>query len=248
MAKHFLLAVLVSISSIISTGAFADAGDGLRVKTHSSLEGVIHDHKIYIQFRDSQKLTSLITEMMRQYGYSLVESKEDADIYISLLGRFELVGGAREGFSATYAELAEAEQKPGVGGTNYTHQTINAGQIAVATAATRYLSLTDIGLWLTQKTGIAGRVNETLTGDPRGICLSNCENWKRLRHIAMVSVYSLKIEGKPFIRGAWTIDYDAYHDALMVEDVMSMTILKALEPFRNVAIKTSKSLATEVSQ
>ena len=43
-------------------------------------------------------------------------------------------------------------------------------QIATVTTFTGFLSVTDLGVWLSQKMGIAGRFNEMLTGDPRGFC------------------------------------------------------------------------------
>ena len=37
-------------------------------------------------------------------------------------------------------------------------------------------------------TGITGRMNAWLVGDPRGICLSRCENWKKVHQSVVVNV------------------------------------------------------------
>lgn len=185
---------------------------------------------IHVEFKGSPRLTAVVSQMLAAKGYRVV-ARADADAVFMMQGTLEVKGGGKTGFTVSMGELAESGDKRDVGGTDYTYQTITGESVVVSTIGMRTVSITDVGLWLSQKTGIAGRANELLTGDPRGICVVDCENWKRLKHVTSLAIASLPIEGKPFKSGAWALYSSVYRDKVEAEMAIADSLVMFLEPF-----------------
>lgn len=237
MKRLVLLFAVTAGAAFAASAAFAQSTPALErnLRVIAPLAEDIRQKTIHIEFKSSPKLSELVSGMLASKGYKVVSAKEDADVSFMMGGAFQLAGGAREGFTTQLAELAESPVRQDAGGTNYTHQTFHGDTITGKTILTRTLSLTDIGMWLTQKTGIAGRINELVTGDPRGVCMNDCENWKRLRHIVNIPIASVKIDDKPFVKGAWSLHASIYRDKVEADSVVAEALIAALEPFDKAA-------------
>lgn len=234
-----LLAVVALAASLVGqVGAAEEIKKTLRVVT--PLPEDIRQHSIHVEFKDSPKLSAIVGQMLKERGYRIVATKEEADVAFKMQGTLEVKGGGKTGFSASMAELAEAGASKDVGGPDYQHQNITGESIAVESIATRTIYLSHVLLWLSQKTGIAGRANELLTGDPRGICVVDCENWKRLQHITRIAIISVPQEGKPEKRGFWSLHAYAYHDKVEAEKHVAESLVLALEPFDNAVKQGSE--------
>lgn len=227
-----IFAVVVLAASLAGqAGAAEELKKNLRVVT--PLPEDIRHLSIYVEFKDSPKLSLIVGQMLKERGYRIVATKEEADVAFKMQGTLDVKGGGKTGFSASMAELAESGASKDAGGPDYQHQNITGESIAVESIATRTIYLSHVLLWLSQKTGIAGRVNELLTGDPRGICVTDCENWKRLQHIAMIGAGIIPMEGKPDKRALWALQTHAYHDKVEAEKHVAETLALAIEPFDN---------------
>lgn len=84
--------------------------------------------------------------------------------------------------------------------------------------------------------GISGSVNTWLTGDPRGICLTNCEHWKHIHHRLVLFVRWEAADGGPSWKGnadikAWMaqIDPQPVFD-VAYETVVAERLLRGRKP------------------
>lgn len=228
---HKLLWSSVLAASLLATPAWAADDVKKTLRVFKPLAEDIRQLGIHVEFRGSPRLTTVVGQMLAAKGYRVVTSKADADIAFLMSGSLEVKGGGRVGFNAPMSELAESGEKRDIGGTDYTYQTITGESVVVSTIGMRTVSLTDVGLWLSQKTGIAGRANELLTGDPRGICMVDCDNWKRLNHSVSLAIGSVPMEGKPVKLGAWALYSSVYRDKVEAERAIADALVMVLDPF-----------------
>jgi hypothetical protein len=74
----------------------------------------------------------------------------------------------------------------------------------------------------TESTGIKGAFNTALTGDPRGICLSRCEDWKKVKQSAYAFATLISGDGRQDIRVLAT----AFSETLAPEEVVGEALSK----------------------
>ena len=240
---RYLAVVVLAASLVGQAGASEDLKKTLRIVT--PLPEDIRHLGIHVEFKDSPKLSLIIGQMLKERGYRVVATKEEADVAFKMQGTLDVKGGGKTGFSASMAELAESGASKDAGGPDYQHQNITGESIAVESIATRTIYLSHVLLWLSQKTGIAGRANELLTGDPRGICVTDCDNWKRLQHITRIAIISVPMGGKPEKRGFWSLHAYAYHDKVEAEKHVAESLVLALEPFDHAVKQGAGAAGTE---
>ena len=231
MALKIIVTAVLAIG-LLGTASAADETKKL-LSVVTPLPDDIRQLSIHVEFKDSPKLSSIVGQMLTDKGYRVVASKEAADIAFKMQGTLEVKGGGKTGFRSFLAELAEAGTNKDVGGPDYQHQNITGESLVVESIGTGSIHVSHVLLWLTQKTGIAGRANELLTGDPRGICVVDCENWKRLQHITRIAIGTIPLEGKPVKRGFWSLHAYTFHDKVEAEKHVAESLILALEPFDN---------------
>lgn len=135
-----------------------------------------------------------------------------------------LSGAGKEEVRGKLAEFMESsivldrENSP-----DYRHQNVDLLQVGVSagyTGLTSAISVTDMVRWLGQKTGVAGRFNELLTGDPRGFCLADSCN-------KYTSTVIMNVKGES---GHWWIQEKAQESTIVLDIVVADVIENMLKP------------------
>lgn len=194
--------------------------------------------RIFIEFPGSPKITEIVRLKLRANGYSIVDNKAESEAAFTLRSNFGLSGAGKEEVRGKTESLIEGPSEEGASRPDYKHQTVDLLQVGVSaarTGITSVFSITDIGMWLSQKTGIAGRFNEALTGDPRGFCYGeNCN--KRTNSVIMMATGG--------VDGAWYVVEKAFSEQIVLHVVIEDSIETVLKPFYELKEK-QKSVAGE---
>lgn len=191
--------------------------------------------KIFLTFKESPKGTQLVRAKLAARGFKIVEEEKDADLKISVSGIFHVIGAGKDPINGRVGELLEASLEPGAGESpDYTHQNINLVQIAAASIPLGGISVPQLFLWVSQKTGIAGRFNEAITGDPRGWCFAE--------------VCKIRSSGAVFaVRGGdnghWWVFSEVKDKKMFLDLVVMDAIESGLQPFYELKDKVAQAAA-----
>ncbi len=176
LLRKVLLPLALTTSSAI---AMAEPGAPMNIEIkrephYNALpKAEVAEKRVYIAFKDSPKMTRVLQEKLKAKGFAVVDKPDDADARFRVNGMFFVSGAGKEEVRGKLGDLLESAvgvDQPS--NPDYRHQNVDLLQIGVSAAYTgvaSVLSVTDMFRWIGQKTGIAGRFNEMLTGDPRGI-------------------------------------------------------------------------------
>lgn len=191
----------------------------INVKTAPSAEVV--KQKLFVEFKDSPKASKMLREQFREKGFAIVEKAADADAKFLFSGLFVVAGAGKTSLNGSLGELFEKSLNVETSATpDYQHQSINLGQIAVSSFVSKSISVTDMVLWFSQITGVSGRFNEMMTGDPRGICMhKDCETLS-----SSVAIY---VGGE---NGAWRIRSAVQNEKVVLDIVIAEAMERALAP------------------
>jgi len=88
----------------------------------------------------------------------------------------------------------------------------------------RGLALGRMAEVLGEATGVRGAFNKALTGDPRGICLSRCEDWNKVKQTAYAFVTLVAPEGRQEIRVLASVT----SETLAPEEVIDEALMRAI--------------------
>lgn len=223
--RTFVSAAALVVSLLLAGQAIAEVPlldfrrRDIDIKTAPSADVV--NQKLFVEFRDSPKATKMLRDQFRKKGFSIVENATDADAKFLFSGLFVVAGAGKTSINGSVGELFEKSMGVEASTTpDYQHQSVNLTQIAVSSFVMKAISVTDIFLWFSQATGIAGRFNEALTGDPRGICMhKDCEKLS-----SSVAIY---VGGD---NGAWRIRSAVQNDKVVLDIVIAEAMERALAP------------------
>lgn len=73
-------------------------------------------------------------------------------------------------------------------------------------------------------TGVRGAFNKALTGDPRGICLSLCDDWNKVKQTAYAFVSLTTAQGRQDIRVLATMNLETLAPEEVVDQALSRAI------------------------
>ncbi len=225
MVHKILIAFLLGISAAVTHAESSmpeiKREQHLNVLPTSEVSG----KRIFIEFDGSPKTSQVLQEKLRSRGFNVVATAGDADAHFKVGGAFAITGGGKEEVRGKLGELLEssAEAAPS-NSPDYRHQNIDLVQIAAGRAYTGFISVTDMVRWLGKKTGIVGRFNEMLTGDPRGFCWH--ESCSKFTSSAIVSV-----KGDS---GHWWLQESAQDAKVVLDLVVADAIESALKPIYDI--------------
>lgn len=214
----------------LPAGAIQSQANGrveLRADAHSPL---------YVEFDRSPTLTKALAAALEAKGLGTTADRGAAKATLSIRGDVVLLGGPVFHKGVKVA-MGEATEKALVAAAE--NRTMTSGEaiqtattVALEGAAYKFavspfwsgLALSRMGEALGDATGMRGAFNKALTGDPRGICLSRCDEWNRVKQSAYAFVTLSGPEGKQEIRVLAT----ATSDTLAPEEVVVEALARAL--------------------
>jgi len=188
-------------------------------KVYRQPPSAVDGQKIFVEFKDSQKLGQRMKDALRAGGYTVVDNASEADASFRFSGYFSVDGAGKETIKGSLGELIEKATPVDAVRPDYAHENINLTQIAASSIGMGVISVTDVVRWLSQQTGIAGRVNEALTGDTRGFCFG--ENCNNLRNQVRILVTG---------SGTWTAIGEVQNEKVVLDQIIGDTLAESIKP------------------
>ena len=242
LAAPHVLAQAEAPAPKLAAGAIQAQANGrieIRPEVHAPL---------FVEFERSPALTQALANTLQAQGVRTTADRSEAKAVLSIRGDVVLIGGPvfHKGTKvpmgeATEKTLAAAAASRGAtaGEAADAAVTVGLGAAALKSATTPFWSGLALGRMadaLGESTGIKGAFNTALTGDPRGICLSRCEDWKKVKQSAYAFATLTSTDGKQDIRVLAT----AFSETLAPEEVVAEALSKiqASIDLRAAATKT----------
>lgn len=183
----------------------------------------------YVVFDNSTSMTNYLREALAKRGFQITSQPEEARYVIRISGEFHSKGriNVKPTELGPIFDNADAAMRkrdysvtPDVGDTlnsvtanAYASQMLNAG----------YLHGVGVGIVgaLLEATGLAGRFNEMVAGDPKGFCIKDCEDRAFSRQHARVEAF-LTLENVQIARFGRAAE--AYQPAFVPQALILMAL------------------------
>jgi len=211
-------------------------------KATGQIELVVgRDSPIYADFQGSPALTQRLREALQARGFELAQDASSSKATVQFRGDIALLGGPKfyKGVKASIGEATEKALKlakeSGQVTTAEVVQTtagvaLNAAALNVSlNNFSRGLAISGIANALGDATGMRAWFNTAVAGDPRGICLSRCEDWNKIDQTVYLWVtLDSKAAGRKEIR----ILSKAFSETVAPDQVIVFAVDKAIELIR----------------
>lgn len=192
----------------------------------------VANQRIFVSFEGSPKMTRIIQEKLKAKGFAVMDDPAAADVKFKFNGTYIISALAKQDIVGPLGEILESSVRLDDGrAADPRYQTVDLIQIGATGAYRGVISVTDLLLWVSQKTGIAGRFNEMLAGDPRGWCLN--EKCKQSQSYVEMRVYG---DGT-----FWRVKAQAWHEKLLLDLLIADVLENSMAPFYK--LKTSDAQA-----
>lgn len=211
-------------------------------KTSGLVElAVGRDSPIFAEFQGSPVLTQRLREALQSQGFDLATDASSSKSALHFRGDILLMGGPKfhKGVKAPIGEATEkalklAKEDGQVTTADVVQATAGVALNAAALNAslnnfTRGLAISGIANALGDATGMRAWFNTTVAGDPRGICLSRCEDWNKVNQTVYLWVtLDSKAAGQKEIR----VLSKAFSETVAPDQVIAYGVDKAIELIR----------------
>jgi len=179
------------------------------------------NRRIFVSFNGSPKMTRILQEELRAKGFAVVDDPSSAEARFRFNGTYIISALAKGDIVGPLGEVLERTVQLDDKASDSHYQTVDLLQIGAAGTYRGAISVPDLLLWISQKTGIAGRFNEMLTGDARGWCLN--EKCKQIQSYVEMRVYGDGV--------FWRVKAQAWHEKLLLDVLIADVLENALAPF-----------------
>lgn len=196
---------------------------------------------MYAEFQGSPALTQRLREALQARGYELAPDASSSKAALQFRGDIVLMGGPKfhEGVKAPIGEATEkalklAKESGQVTTAGLVQTTAGVALNAAALNAslnnfTHGLAIGGIANALGDATGMRAWFNTAVAGDPRGICLSRCEDWNKVNQTVYLWVtLDSKTSGQKEVR----ILSKAFSETVAPDQVIAYGVDKAIELIR----------------
>lgn len=214
----------------------------ITTKATGQIELVVgRDSPIYAEFQGSPALTQHLREALQARGFELAQDAGSSKAALQFRGDIVLMGGPKfhKGVKAPIGDATEkalklAKESGQVTTADVVQTTAGVALNAAALNAslnnfTRGLAIGGIANALGDATGARGWFNTAVAGDPRGICLSRCEDWNKVSQTVYLWVtLDSKSAGQKEVR----ILSRAFSETVASDQVIAYGVGKAIELIR----------------
>lgn len=189
---------------------------------------------LFVEFDRSPALTQALAATLQAQGVRTTPDRSEGKAVLAIRGDVVLLGGPvfHKGTKVPMGEATEktlavaaSNRSTTAGEAAGTAVTVALGAAALKSATTPFWSGLALGRMadaLGESAGVKGAFNTALTGDPRGICLSRCEDWKKVKQSAYAFATLTSADGKQDIRVLAT----AFSETLAPEEVVGEALSK----------------------
>ena len=240
--SRFLVAPILALTVMATHAQAKDPASAAQIdiKRESLMRDIpdrsVADKKIFVLFEDSPKMTMIVRERLRSKGLAVTENAGEADVKYQMMGTFSVSGRGREPKSRSMGELLEASMPTAESlKADYYHQTTGLDHVALDAVISKPIAITDLSIWLSEKTGVAGRFNEMVTGNAQGWCFT--PDCNKLTSFATV-----------IVRGGdddyWWLQASAVDDKVVLDVVVADILENSVRPFDDLgSAKTTQKVA-----
>ena len=199
------------------------------------------DSPIFAEFQGSPALTQRLRESLQARGFELAPDASSSKAALQFRGDIVLMGGPKfyKGVKAPIGEATEkalklARESGQVTTADVVQTTAGVALNAAALNAslnnfTRGLAISGMANALGDATGLSGWFNTAVAGDPRGICLSRCEDWNKVNQTVYLWVtLNSKAAGQKEVR----VLSKAFTETVVPDQVIAFAVDKAIELIR----------------
>ncbi len=240
---RFLIVALTAQSAL--TAAWCQAGSApqklppgaVQAQSNGKIELLPAAHSpIYVEFERSEVLSQALAAAMQAKGFDISKDRAGAKATLVIRGDLVMQGGPVF-FKGVKVPVGEATEKSlNAAADGRSTSPAEAAQAAVSLALEsgvvksavspfwRGLALGRMAEVLGDATGVRGAFNKALTGDPRGICLSRCEDWNKVKQTVYAFVSFAGPDGRQDIRVMAT----TISEALAPEEIIDMALTRAV--------------------
>ena len=211
-------------------------------KANGQIDMVVgRDSPIFAEFQGSPILTQRLREALQSQGFELAPDASSSKAALQFRGDIVLMGGPKfhKGVKAPIGDATEkalklAKENGQVTAADVVQTTAGVALNAVALNAslnnfTRGLAIGGIANALGDATGVRSWFNTAVAGDPRGICLSRCEDWNKVNQTVYLWVtLDSKAAGQKEVR----IMSKAFSETVAPDQVIAFGVDKAIELIR----------------
>ena len=193
------------------------------------------NQRIFVSFEGSPKMTRILHEKLRAKGFAVADDPASADARFKFNGTYIISALAKQDIVGPLGEVLERTVQLDNKAVDPHYQTVDLLQIGAVGAFRGAISVPDLLLWISQKTGIAGGFNEMLTGDPRGWCLN--EKCKQVKSYVEMRGYGDGV--------FWRVKAQAWHEKLLMDVLIADVLEDTLAPFYRLKASEAKVVGTE---
>lgn len=180
---------------------------------------------VSVVFEKSPKMQQLVTDYLKSRGLSVV-AESPADVAIRIFGAFRIGRHEEKGLSGMIGEIAEPSIAYSTSADSSDPATAAGRQFVLSAILANSISLTDLFTWLSEKSGIAGWINKSITGDPRGWCLSgNCD---QISTRILLNLNGSAM-GKSFM---WRVETNSHGKHIVFDRALAESIERLLSPLQ----------------
>ena len=199
------------------------------------------DSPIFAEFQGSPALTQRLRESLQARGFELAPDASSSKAALQFRGDIALMGGPKfyKGVKTTIGEATEkslrlAKENGQVTTADVVQTTAGITLNAAALNAslnnfTRGLAISGMANALGDATGLSGWFNTAIAGDPRGICLSRCEDWNKVTQAVYLWV---TLDSKAARQKEVRILSKAFTETVAPDQVIAFAVDKAIELIR----------------
>ena len=199
------------------------------------------DSPIYAEFQGSPAITQRLREALQARGFELAPDASSSKATLQFRGDIVVMGGPKfhKGVKAPIGEATEkalklAKESGQVTTVDVVQTTAGVALNAAALNAslnnfTRGLAISGLANTLGDATGMRAWFNTAVAGDPRGICLSRCEDWNKVNQTVYLWVtLDSKTSGQKEVR----VLSKAFSETVAPDQVIAYGVDKAIELIR----------------
>lgn len=191
---------------------------------------------LYVEFERSEVLSQALAAAMQAKGFDISKDRAGAKATLVIRGDLVMLGGPNfyKGVKVPVGEATEKSLNAATDGRSTSpaeaaqaavSMVLESGVVRSAVSPFwRGLALGRMAEVLGDATGVRGAFNKALTGDPRGICLSRCEDWNKVKQTAYAFVSFTGPDGRQDIRVMAT----AVSETLAPEEVVDVALAHAI--------------------
>lgn len=191
---------------------------------------------LFVEFQGSAVLTGKLREAMAGRGFVMTNDPAAAAAKLQLRGDVVLLGGPKfyKGMKEPVGKATERTLSANAGKTttgNVARGALSGGLNAAAYMASsnnflRGLSISGMANALGEGTGAKGWFNTAVSGDPRGICLSRCEDWKKVNQTVYLWItLEAKDEPKQEVRMMTKV----FSETVAPDQLIQFAVVKAFD-------------------